>query len=321
MVAPACAVVVRLDALGDSLLSLPAVEALARAWPRTRLVVVASALGAPVFRHCAEVWTPTDLGRRLREAAPGVVLAFTEKRVGWKAAWQSRAPIRVGFDPGRTQPLKAAWLRLALTHRVPWPNDLDRDPGLHEVERYFLLLEALGLERPSPVPPIRMPLGEEDRAFAEGFLSQFPSPPVALQQMPRWTAGGWPEELPGRVLEELPGPKLVLYAPCDRAWAEPWARERGVVGLAVPELGRYGAVLAGCRALVSPDGGAVHMASAVGTPVVALFPERHAAHCVRRWRPWAVEHRVVLRGDYSPGAEKDLARRLVASTLELDFGP
>lgn len=322
MEAPACAAILRLDALGDSLLSLPAVEALARAWPRTRLVVLASPLGASVFSHCAEVWTVSsgtsagEVARRLREAAPGVVLAFTEKRVASVAALRSRAPVRVGFDPGMTQPLKAAFLRLAFTHRVPWRNDLERDPGVHEVERYLLLLRALGLD-PGPAGPLRLPLGEEDRAFAAGFLSRFAGPPVALQLMPRWTSGGWPLALAEEVFALLPEPKVVLFAPADRAWAQPWAEARGAAFLSVPDVASYGAVLGGCRALVSPDGGAVHVAAAVGTPVVALFPERHAPHCVRRWRPWGVEHRIVLRGESMPGAEKDLAQRLVASCLEL----
>ena len=323
MKAPSCAAVLRLDALGDSLLSLPAVETLARLWPETRLVVVASPLGAPVFESCAEVWVATpglrgrELGRRLRQAGCQVVLAFTEKRLGAAAALHSGAPVRVGFDPGRTQPLKALWNRVAFTHRVPWPNDLSRDPGLHEVERYFLLLRALDLEVPQPPPPLRLSPSPEDRAFAARFRADFPAPPVALQLMPRWKAGGWPETLPERVLALIPEPRIALFAPPDQGWAEPWARAQGVRYACAPGLGRYAAVLAGCRALVTPDGGAAHVASAVGTPVVDLFMERHAAHLVRRWRPWRVPHRVVLRGEYIPGAEKELAETLVASLQEL----
>lgn len=308
MRAPACAAVIRGDALGDSLLSLPAVEALRRAWPDTRLLVVASRVGAPVFEHCAEVVAD------LEGCRPEVVLVFTEKRKAFMAGLRSGAGTRVGFDPGLTQPLKAAWLRLALTRRVPWPNDLERDPGLHEVERYFLLLEALGLPVPAEKPPMRLPLSEEDRAQARLFLQG--EQPVAVQVMPRWTAGGWTHLL-DRVWDRLPEPRLALFAPGDRDFAAPWAEARKARSLCVPELRRYAAVLEGCRALITPDTGAAHAAAAMGTPVVDLFPERHSAHCVRRWRPWAVEHRVVLRGEYRPESEKDLAERLVTSAFEL----
>lgn len=305
MRAPACAAVIRGDALGDSLLSLPAVEALARAWPDTRLLVQASPLGAPVFEHCAEV-VPD-----LRLARPDVVLVFTEKRKGFMAALKTGARTRVGFDPGLTQPLKAAWLRVALTHRVPWPNDLAQDPGLHEVERYFLLLEALGIPTPAEKPPIRLPLREGHRRKAEEATKG--ERPVALQLMPRWSQSGWPDEaLVREVWRLLPEPKIALCAPTDAGLAAGYEHV-----FSSPDLKEYAAVLERCRALVTPDGGAVHVAASVGTPVVALFPERHAAHCVRRWRPWAVEHRVVLRGEYLPESEKDLAERLVASALEL----
>ncbi len=322
---PTCAAVIRLDALGDSLLSLPAVQALAQAWPQTRLVVVASPVGAPVFASCAEVWEapagvkPGELGQRLRQAGCQAVLVFTEKRFGVALASSSRAPIRVGFDPGLTQPLKTLWLRRALTHRVPWPNDPRRDPGMHEVERYLLLLRVLGLEVPAP-PPLRLQPSEQDLEYAHQVLKEFPTRPVALQWMPRWTAGGWPETLPGEVLGLLPEPRIVLFAPGDRPQAEPWATQQQIPWVCVPEIGRYAALLAGCRALVTPDGGAVHVAAAVGTPVVDLFGERYAAHIVRRWHPWSVEHRIVLRGDYVPGAEntvKELAERLAASAEEL----
>lgn len=318
MTPPACAAILRLDALGDSLLALPAVEALARAWPRTRLVVVASALGAPVFEECAEVWVGAEnLAARLRQAGCEVVLSFSEKRRALSAAARSGAPIRVGFDPGWTQPLKSLWLRTALTHRVPWPNDPTRDPGMHEVERFFLQLKALGLDFPHPPPPLRLAPSDSDRAWARDLLGSFGSSPVAVQWMPRWTAGGWPETLPGEVLDRLAGPKVLLFAPPDQPQAEPWARQRGLKWSCTPELGRYAAILAGCRALITPDGGAAHVAAAVGTPVVDLFFERHSAHTVRRWHPWRVEHRIVLRGDYTAGAEKDLAERLVTSVEDL----
>ena len=318
MKAPSCAAILRLDALGDSLLALPAVEALGRTWPQTRLVVVASPIGSPVFAGCAEVWVGTkDLAQRLRESGCEVVLSFSEKRPVLRAAARSGAPVRVGFDPGRTQPLKSLWLRAALTHRVPWPNDPTRDPGMHEVERFFLLLGALGLELPHTPPHLRFTPGEEDRAWAREFLASFDSPPVAVQWMPRWTAGGWPETLIGEVVDRLEGPRIVLFSPPDQPQAEPWARQRGLAWSCTPALGRYAAILSGCRALITPDGGAAHMAAAVGTPVVDLFFQRHSTHTVRRWHPWGVEHRIVLRGDYIAGAEKDLAERLVASAEEL----
>jgi ADP-heptose:LPS heptosyltransferase len=44
-----------------------------------------------------------------------------------------------------------------------------------------------------------------------------------------------------------------------------------------------------CDAVICSDGGAMHIAAALGKPVVALFGDSP----VGRWRPWGVPHRIV----------------------------
>ena len=51
-------------------------------------------------------------------------------------------------------------------------------------------------------------------------------------------------------------------------------------------------VLAGAAAVVAGNTGPLHLAAAVGTPVVAVFPPTVA---LERWRPWRVPH--VVLGD------------------------
>ena len=46
-------------------------------------------------------------------------------------------------------------------------------------------------------------------------------------------------------------------------------------------------LLASLVCLVSWDTGVVHLSTAVGTPVVDLFPARDFAYCVQRWGPWS----------------------------------
>ena len=54
-------------------------------------------------------------------------------------------------------------------------------------------------------------------------------------------------------------------------------------------------LLGGARLLVSPDTGAVHVAAALGTPVVVAYEESTFEHCSQQWKPWLVEHRAVVK--------------------------
>ncbi len=48
-------------------------------------------------------------------------------------------------------------------------------------------------------------------------------------------------------------------------------------------------MLGACDIVVCADGGASHLAAALGKPVVCLFGDSD----VRRWRPWGVPQRVL----------------------------
>ena len=62
-----------------------------------------------------------------------------------------------------------------------------------------------------------------------------------------------------------------------------------MVPVATPDLKTLIAALSLAGRVVCPDGGAMHLAAALGKPVVALFGDSP----VNRWRPWGVPHRVV----------------------------
>ncbi len=55
------------------------------------------------------------------------------------------------------------------------------------------------------------------------------------------------------------------------------------------------ATIAECDQLISTDGGAVHVAAALGKPVVVLFEKRPEKYM--RWYPWGVEYAVVVASD------------------------
>lgn len=297
----------RLDALGDTLLSTPAIRSLQLTWPSAQLRVFTHPAGSVVLRSWVdieEVGPDTPLSERVREYAPDCVLVFSEKRRAVTAAYKSGAPRRIGFDPGLTQPLKSLWLRVALTDRLAYPNDLTRDPGMHEVERYLALTRLAGAKDYTGGLHLPMDVEKGKAWMAEHGLER----PWAVQLTPKWLLGGWSVEWLQTVVGRLPHPLVAFYGPAEKEWAEQhFANEQLCYQ---PDLLEYAAVLSQCRALITVDTGAAHVAAAVGTPVVDIFPEKHSAHCVRRWRPWQVEHRVVLKPEWRSDLEESLRNQI-----------
>jgi ADP-heptose:LPS heptosyltransferase len=180
----------------------------------------------------------------------------------------------------------------------------------HEVERSFETGRALGITgapgkmRVFPDPAVVAKLREELGA----------GPFIALHISARRPKQQWP--LYGELARELardarvmllwaPGPADDPRHPGDDAAAAAIAGSN-ILPVATPDLATLIAALSLARLVVCPDGGAMHLAAALGKPVVALFGDSPP----ERWRPWGVEHRV-LRPD-----SRDLADLPLAPVLE-----
>lgn len=121
-----------------------------------------------------------------------------------------------------------------------------------------------------------------------------------------WPLASW-AELARRLREGAPGGPLqpiVDVLPNERAIVEPFVREAGDsvrVLCGPPDFERYKALLERLALFVTPNTGPMHVAAAVGTPVVALFSGWSPADS----GPFAPPERVrVLRAeDVRPGAD------------------
>lgn len=177
----------------------------------------------------------------------------------------TRARYRVGFAKAREGG------RLFLTHAVVCPD------GLHAVDRYLLCASLLGAEK-EPVE-FFLPTAPSDEARAESLLAQVgPGPRVVLHAGARWRTKLWePEQFAG--LGDLLAEKLGAAILLTGSEADvPLTRRIGALMRSRPvELaGRTGlkelaALLKRVELMVTVDSGPMHMAAALGTPLVALF--------------------------------------------------
>jgi lipopolysaccharide heptosyltransferase I len=174
------------------------------------------------------------------------------------------ASIRVGFAGGREG---APWV---LTHRVVAPPQ-----PVHAVERYLAL--AAAVDATDPVHECGISLSREDVAAATTHLATCPRPRVVLHPAARWRTKLWEiprwREVATALLAE--GIGVVLTGSLeDRAIAQSICsgmnpRLLSLVGRLT--LKQLVAVLRDVDLMVTVDSGPMHIAAAVGTPVVALF--------------------------------------------------
>ncbi len=112
-----------------------------------------------------------------------------------------------------------------------------------------------------------------------------------------WGRDNW-KALLGRVAAEFPQRGLLLIGAAEeseasRSAAQAWSEHGG--GPVLDLCGRLtprqsAAAIAQARLFVGHDSGPMHLAAAVGTPVVALFSARNIP---RQWFPYGSQHRVI----------------------------
>lgn len=179
------------------------------------------------------------------------------------------SPVKLGFDRHRTRDLN--WL--FTTHRIPRP------PGryAHTQDQYFEFLRYMGVD-PEPVTYGLSPTPEEEehRSAFFGRLDRPACGMVLASSDPRkdWRAEGY-ARVAETVFDEL-GLQPILLGGGSRREVE-MARRIGtrcrvpVLDAQAPGLRRLLWLLSGCRVVVSPDTGPLHMARALEVPVVGLY--------------------------------------------------
>jgi ADP-heptose:LPS heptosyltransferase len=167
----------------------------------------------------------------------------------------------------------------------------ERDKYRHAVEESFDFVRHFGLTPKPATFPVRFP-----HTFLPGKVS---APRIGYLPCSRWATKNWPPEHFVRLINslhaEIGGTALLLGSPGDRPTCDamaaaitvPCTNLCGETGLL--ELGSY---LQQLDLLITVDSGPMHMAAAVGTPVLAVFGATEAL----RTGPYGRGHRVVAHG-------------------------
>ncbi len=296
--------IVRLSALGDVVNTLPALTALRRALPEAHIAWVVEAASAGLLeghpmrddvivvdrkrwakalaRGYGLATVPPKLwglARRLQRARFDTAIDFQGNLRSALITFHTKAPVRVGLAPNAAKERS----HLLTTHHVALA-----DGPLHRVERGLRLVAALGIDTADAAPVV--PATDADREHAARFLAEsgLAGAPFAVihagtsgfGSYKRWTADGWAAV--ARCLSEQHGLRAVFtHGPSagETSEADSTAGQAGEGAVAAPQLSlrELGELFRRCRLFLSVDAGPMHLASAVGAPVVALFGPKDPA--------------------------------------------
>jgi len=193
----------------------------------------------------------------------------------------------VGFDAAGVRERSAAWFYTEL---------VASNVEAHVVRKNLEVLRALGL---TPPPDVRMPVRVPASAAADTAV-------VAAGPAGRFVlinpGGGWPNkrweparfgELAARIGEQAELPSLVLWGPGEEALGQTVVdHSRGYARLTpATTLGDLVALASRATLMVAGDTGPLHLAAAVGTPIVGIYgptwPQRNG--------PWDPADLVISR--------------------------
>ena len=294
--------VIRRRALGDALVTLPAVLRLAEAFPSARIDLVVDRPFAELMSGLAPEltilpWPPSRTERprwtdRLRAARYDLVLDYlgSPRTALWTAL--TGAPLRVGYDlRGR------AW---AYNVRVPRNRDGTTPLAAFAGEAFLDPLRALGL---APAPWRAVGAAAESGASGAPFTvwaaawAGRSGPRIGLALGATWPAKGWPlaqavelaarAAAAGAVVLLVPGPGEERLAADFRA-AAPASEVAPTTTLV-----ELAALLVTLDVLVATDCGARHLAAALDVPTVTLFGPTDP----RGWNPADPRHVAARTGE------------------------
>ncbi len=252
--------------LGDVVMALPLLRALRLGRPDAEITLIARRPFLPLLA----AWAVADRLHALPERGPSYFFPFRTLRHEYPDVWLlltnslrgdlearlTQCRQRFGIvRPGRSRPL--------LSHAYRVPGDFAEE-GHHQLELWENFLRHFGLDVPLDRSPLPLP-------------PNLPRTPIALiagsENNPekRWPVDRW-----RALITALPGEAFVLLGtakdtPITRAIAEGFDPARVEDAAGTTSLTALADRLRSARALVSNDTGGMHLANALGVPLLALF--------------------------------------------------
>ncbi len=300
---------VRVDRVGDVVLSTPAFQALKRHYPGACLTVMVREAVAPLVRGLPFVdevliFDPEGRHRGLRGFLE-LVSAIRQRRfriaVCLQSNWKVAAAIFCAGVRYRVGPLSKPHSYLFYNRGV---RQRRSQVEMHEADYNLALLRRLGVRAQTRSIAPRVAISVEAKDFAARWLSEQAfagdGPLVVVHPAMGGSALNWPDSQYAdliRLLVQHGARVLVTCGPGEgkvsdriREMLDQKALEgvRFYGGAGTGPIDRLAALLEGARLVVAPSTGPLHIATALGLPVLSFYPPIRVQSAIR-WGPYVAD--------------------------------
>lgn len=308
---------IRRDNIGDLVCTTPAIHAVRKKYPDAKIGILANTYNADAVRNNPDIneiyvyekakhvpdknkfsvwWNNLKVLLRIRKEQYDVAIgcgSYSPRLARY--AFMTGALARIGYLPKSVDKSKS--------YNIPL---YESEKHLHEVESTFHLLSPFGI---NGIPPqMRVFPTEEEAQKIRDFLNSAGikngKPLVAFHISSRRPENRWPvdkfTELARLITKRYSATTLLLwspgseknpYHPGDDEKAEAIINSIGpnIIAYKTTQLKELVAALSLADIVVCCDGGAMHIAAALGKPIVTIWGSTNPD----RWRPWGVKHMIL----------------------------
>jgi len=267
--------------VGDAVMTLPALDALGKAFPYSSITVLAKPWVLPVYAFHPSVSAVIEYqkssellkgikdilktGSSIKKSGFDMAFLFQNAIEAALLSFIGRCRIRAGYDTdGRG---------FLLTHPVRRTKEILKE---HQVEYYLNIIRELGFEAESKYPVIHLSQESVVKAnsllnFKDGSCIGF-SPGAIYGEAKRWPVERF-AKLGGMALES--GARVILFGSQSEKHicvAVNNLMDGKAIDLSgCTDLGTAMVLIKNCTAFISNDSGLMHVAAALGIPTVAIF--------------------------------------------------
>lgn len=271
---------IRNDNLGDLICTTPSIEALRKKYPNARIDIVVNTYNiAGIYKNpfVDNIYFYTK--PKHKNSLKDKISAFLHKSMMMIELAKVGYDVAVVFRSGYS---KSATLLAKITkapRKIGVKNQNGKDPfsdhikateGSHEVEFCYECLKPLGVEN-SGEKTLIIPKEELKERFL-GYKDR-----IVFHISSRVEENKLSKSVIMQIIKELENP-LITYEPSDRELAE----SLGVELASTKSVDELIALLSLSHAVVTLDGGVLHIAPALGKPTIGIFGK----DSVSKWYPW-----------------------------------